>query len=94
MRDDIEKFRKANVQPFGVNPAGIESHGRYAKRFGFPFPLLSDTEREVAAAYGALRMFGRMIYRSVVLIGQDGRVRFASRGAPPADEVLAVLVEA
>ena len=91
MRDEIERFRDAGVQPFGVNPAGVASHARYAAKLKFPFPLLSDTERRVAGAYGALKPGGRRIQRTVVLVGRDGAVRFARRGAPGADEVLASL---
>ena len=87
-------FEQAHVQPFGVNPAGVQSHERYAEKFGFPFPLLSDSDREVADLYGALKSDGRKIHRSVVLIGQGGTVLFAARGAPPADEVLAALAGA
>ena len=85
MRDEIEKYQSKNVRPFGVNPASVESHGRYAENFSFPFPLLSDNTREVTAAFGALKDDGRKIRRSVVLIEQDGRVAFAARGAPGAD---------
>ncbi len=90
MRDEIQKYRTAGVQPFGVNPASVEAHRRYAEKLGLPFPLLSDNKREVARAFGALRL-GRIIQRSVVLIDHDAIVRFAARGAPRADQTLAVL---
>ena len=88
MRDEIEQFRQAGAQPFGVNPAGVDSHLRYSQKFRFNFPLLSDKAREVAAAYGALKDDGKGILRTVVLIGRDGVVRFAERGAPPAERIL------
>ncbi len=82
MRDEIDTYRAKNVQPFGVNPASVSSHQKYAQKFEFPFPLLSDLEREVTGAYGALKDDGMRIQRSVVLIEQDGKVLFAARGAP------------
>jgi peroxiredoxin Q/BCP len=91
VRDEIERYRKANVQPFGVNPGSLESHQRYAEKFKFPFPLLVDSGREVAKAYGAVKLGGVGVQRSVVLVGQDGRVLFAQHGAPGADVSLAVL---
>ena len=91
MRDEIEQYRKANVQPLGVNPGSLESHRRYVEKFKFPFPLLVDTGKETAKAYGALKLGGLGIQRSVVLVGQDGRVRFAKQGAPGPDESLAGL---
>jgi len=91
VRDEIEKFRKADVQPFGVNPAGVEAHGRYAAKLKLPFPLLSDPDLEATGAYGALKADGKKTQRSVVLIDRDGTVLFSARGAPGAKEVLAAL---
>jgi peroxiredoxin Q/BCP len=89
VRDEMAQFHNAGVQPFGVNPAGIDSHKKYAEKMKFNFPLLSDPERRIAGAYGAVKPDGQGIQRSVVLIGKDGKVLFAARGAPGADEVLA-----
>lgn len=93
MRDEIDQFQARAVQPFGVNPAGVASHAKYVAKFRFPFPLLSDPDRTVADAFGALKPAGRNIRRSVVLIGRDGRVLFAERGSPSTGRILAVLVE-
>lgn len=87
----MERYRAAGVQPFGVNPASVEAHRAYATKFRFNFPLLSDPQREVARAYGALKADGKGIQRSVVLIDRDGTVVFAQRGAPGADESLEAL---
>jgi peroxiredoxin len=91
VRDEIELYRTAGVQPFGVNPADVDAHRRYADKLRFPFPLLSDAARDLARAYGALKPDGVGIARSVVLIRRDGQVMFAARGAPGARESLAVL---
>lgn len=91
MRDDIEQFRKVGVQPFGVNPAGVQSHVRYAQKFRFNFPLLSDPERHAAHGFGALKGDGKGIVRSVVLVERGGTVRFAVRGAPSTEQILASL---
>ena len=91
MRDEIEQYRNHNVQPFGVNPAGVESHRKYVEKFKFPFPLLVDEVRKGANAYGAVKLGGMAIQRSVILVGQDGRVLFAEPGAPGPDESLAAL---
>ena len=91
MRDEQSKFRKQNVTTLGVNPAAVASHEKYAAGFGFNFPLLSDPERKVAGAYQVLKPDGKGILRTVYLIGKDGRIKFAQRGAPPADTVLSGL---
>jgi thioredoxin-dependent peroxiredoxin len=93
VRDDLAEFRAAGVQPFGVNPAGIASHARYATKFAFNFPLLVDSDSAIAAAYGAVKEDGKKIQRTVIGIGRDGSIRFATRGAPPPGEVIAALEE-
>jgi peroxiredoxin Q/BCP len=91
VRDEIEQFRAAGVQPFGVNPAAIPSHQKYAEKFRFNFPLLSDADRTAGQDYGVLKPDGRGFIRSVVLIGRDGKVLFAERGAPKTARILAPL---
>jgi peroxiredoxin Q/BCP len=91
VRDEIGQFQAAGVQPFGVNPAGIPSHQRYAEKFRFNFPLLSDPDRVAGDAYGTLKPDGKGFIRSVVLIDRGGIVRFAERGAPKTPRILAPL---
>ena len=91
MRDESEQSRKATVQPLGVTPGSLETHRRYVEKFKFPFPLLVDTGREVAKAYGTVKLGGVAVQRSVVLVGQDGKVLFAKNGAPGPSESLAGL---
>jgi peroxiredoxin Q/BCP len=92
VRDEIEQFEAAGVQPFGVNPADIPNHRRYAEKFRFNFPLLSDADRTAADAYGVLKPDGKGFVRSVVLVGRDGTIRFAERGAPKTARILAPIV--
>ena len=88
MRDEIKKFQSAKMQPFGVNPASVESHRGYVEKMQFNFPLLSDPGRTIAGAYNALKEDGVRIQRTVYVIGRDGTVRFAQRGAPPVDDIV------
>jgi peroxiredoxin Q/BCP len=88
VRDEIAKFKAAKIQPFGVNPASIESHKSYVEKMKFNFPLLSDPERTIAGAFNALKDDGKGIQRTVYVIGRDGTVRFAQRGAPPVDDIV------
>jgi peroxiredoxin Q/BCP len=88
VRDEIAKFQAAKMQPLGVNPASIESHQSYVEKFRFNFPLLSDPERAIARAYHALKDDDKGIQRTVYVIGSDGKVRFAQRGAPPVDDII------
>jgi len=88
VRDEIAKFNGAEMRPFGVNPASIDSHKSYVDKLRFNFPLLSDPDRKIAEAYHALKDDGKGIQRTVYVIGRDGTVRFAQRGAPPVDDIV------
>ena len=88
MRDEIEAYTEYDIRPFGVNPASVENHAAYAARLGLPFPLLSDPELTISAAYGTLKSNASGIARSVCLIDRDGRVRYSQAGAPGADIIL------
>jgi peroxiredoxin Q/BCP len=94
VRDEMTKFQQAGLQPFGVNPAGVEGHRNYVAKMGFTFPLLSDPDRRMAAAYHALKDDEKGIQRSVYVIGRDGTIRFAQRGAPPVDDIVATVEHA
>jgi thioredoxin-dependent peroxiredoxin len=87
----MTKFEQAGIQPFGVNPAGTDSHRKYVEKMHFNFPLLSDPDRAIARSYHALKDDGTGIARTVYLVGRDGTVRYAQRGAPPPDDVIAAL---
>ncbi len=91
MRDEQTKYRAKGVTTLGMNPAPVASHETYAAGFRFGFPLVSDPDRAAARAYQALKVDGRGIQRTVYLIGRDGRILFAQRGAPAVDAILAPL---
>jgi peroxiredoxin Q/BCP len=88
VRDEIAEYTKRGIQPFGVNPAGVESHAQYVEKMQFNFPLLSDPERAIAAAYRALKDDEMGIQRSVYVVGKDGKIVFAQRGAPSTREIV------
>ncbi len=85
----MAKFQKAGIQPFGVNPAGVESHASYVRKLRFNFPLLSDGDRTMARAYHALKDDEKGIQRTVYVVNRDGTIGFARRGAPPVDDIVA-----
>jgi thioredoxin-dependent peroxiredoxin len=88
VRDDLPLYQRQHIRPFGINPASAESHAGYAARLGLNFPLLSDPGMIVAKAYGAVRPDGQSIARSVVVVGQEGRILYSQAGAPGAEIVL------
>ena len=88
MRDEIQSYTNHDIRPFGVNPASVERHTAYAEKLGLPFPLLSDPDRAISAAYGTLKPIVPGISRSVCLIDRDGTVLYTQAGAPGAAIIL------
>jgi thioredoxin-dependent peroxiredoxin len=86
-RDQWADVNARNTVVFGVNPARSEAHQKFCKKYGFPFPLLIDEGQKIAKLYQAAGWFAPR--RTVYLIGPDGTVRYARRGKPSPDEVLA-----
>ena len=52
-----------------------EANSRFREKFGFPFSLLSDTDRTLGLAYGACdEADAKSAKRISVVIGPDGQV--------------------
>ena len=76
---DIEQFRDAGAQVLALSPQSVESHEDFScKQGGFAFPLLADTEKKVAGAYGILGPLG-FYRRSAFVVDAEGIVRYAHR---------------
>ena len=95
-RDHLGEFAELGVEVLAINPQGLESHEAFAKKHGLPFPLLSDPERRVCKAYGAVGLLG-MTKRALVLIDRSGRVRWQHVDLPvfrrSAEELRRVIAE-
>jgi peroxiredoxin Q/BCP len=79
-RDLISEIKMAGAEVFGVSPDSVESHQAFIKKFALTFPLLADTEKTVANAYGAwgekiVRGKKRMgVIRMTFLIDKNGSI--------------------
>jgi peroxiredoxin Q/BCP len=86
-RDHWPGVQARNAVVFGVNPARSRAHQKFREKCKFPFPLLIDEGQKIAKLYQADGWF--VPRRTVYLIGPDGNVRYARRGKPSPDDVLA-----
>jgi peroxiredoxin Q/BCP len=79
-RDGWAQFRRRKIAVLGVSADDEKSHRKFAGKFSLPFPLLADTEKAIAKAYGAWgekSMYGRKymgIHRVTYLIDEKGRI--------------------
>lgn len=88
-RDQWDRVRAKGAWVLGINPQGAESHRKFIHKQHYPFPLLVDKGKEVAKLYHA---GGLIVRRTVYAIDKNGVVRFAERGKPAPEKVLAAIV--
>lgn len=59
---------------------GREENAAFARKHGFPFPLLCDTTRAMGVAYGAAKDAGAAHpERITYIIDADGRIEYAQK---------------
>jgi peroxiredoxin Q/BCP len=85
-RDNWALAQSKDAVVLGINPASETKHARYRANHRFPFPLLADPGQRVGALY---RTKGLIVKRTVYLVGKSGKIRYARRGKPMPEEVLA-----
>src|SRR5690606_29686927 len=79
-RDNYSDLQAEGAVVLGVSGGSAASKTKFATKYELPFPLLIDSEHEIARAYGAFGLkknYGREyegITRSTVLIDPDGKV--------------------
>jgi peroxiredoxin Q/BCP len=82
LRDRSPEIRKKGAEILGVSAQDAASHRKFSAKHRLNFPLLADTDRSVANAYGVhgrglggalLGMLG-MVERVTFIIDAEGRV--------------------
>lgn len=73
-RDNLQPIRQMGAEIIGVSLDSIQSHGRFASKFGLSFPLISDKEKRIANAYGVLKDTGTSTSRVTFIIDKSGKV--------------------
>ncbi len=80
-RDANREMQKRGIIVLGVSADSIESHRKFADKYGLPYPLLADTDTTVSQLYGVWQeknYAGKTymgINRETFLIDRDGIVR-------------------
>jgi peroxiredoxin Q/BCP len=77
-RDAIGDFERAGAVILGISPDEVESHRKFRDKYGLPFALLADPERQAIEAYGVWKeknMYGKKymgVERSTFVIDEKG----------------------
>jgi peroxiredoxin Q/BCP len=80
MRDSWRELQ-SKAELFGVSVDSTESHEKFIKEHGLPFPLLSDPKHEIVEAYQVWvekSMYGKKYMgteRTTYLIGPDQKIK-------------------
>jgi peroxiredoxin Q/BCP len=73
-RDNLQPIRNLGAEIVGVSLDSIQSHSKFAAKYGLPFPLISDKDKRVANAYGVLKDTGTSASRVTFIIDKTGKV--------------------
>jgi len=72
-KDNIAEFQKFGVQIFGISGNTVEKHREFAKKYDFPFKLLSDPGNAVAKSYGCTsRLMLGNVTRAIFIVNKPG----------------------
>ncbi|MDP2815477.1 MAG: thioredoxin-dependent thiol peroxidase [Rectinemataceae bacterium] len=52
LRDALPDFAKLDAVVYGISADSVKSHKKFADKYGLPFTLLADEQKEVVNAYG------------------------------------------
>jgi peroxiredoxin Q/BCP len=77
---DISRFDAAGAQVLGISLDNQEKNRKFAEQTGASFPLLCDTKKEVARAYGVLNFTRLFANRVTFVIDKDGIIRHVEEG--------------
>ncbi|MFQ5559171.1 MAG: thioredoxin-dependent thiol peroxidase [Nitrospinota bacterium] len=61
-KDMFRQFKKENIVVLGISIDPVKKHEKFSEKFGLPFPLLSDENKEVVTVYetwGKKKFMGR-----------------------------------
>ena len=93
------QFREKGAVVLGVSKDTVASHKRFEEKYGLPFTLLSDVDKEVIQAYDVWKekkLYGKVsmgVVRTTYLIDEDGVIVKAFDKVKAADNPAQMLGE-
>lgn len=95
-RDGLAGLGKAGIAVVGISPDKPEKLAKFRDAESLTFPLLSDPERKVLAAWGAFgekKMYGKTVQgviRSTFLVDEKGKIAVAQYNVKAANTASAI----
>ncbi|MEF3302654.1 peroxiredoxin [Paenibacillus sp. GYB003] len=92
VRDSKAAYEARGAAVIGINPASAEQHRKFAEHHGFDFPIVSDKDERIRKLYGVGKLLGLFLQQRIVYaIDKRGRIVFAKKGSPSAEDILRAL---
>jgi len=93
-RDHQEYYDACGIEVVGVSFDDVERNAAFAQKYHFQFPLLCDTDRKIALAYGACSdAKAQHADRISFLIDEEGKIACAYDAVDPRDHPAKVLAD-
>jgi peroxiredoxin Q/BCP len=74
-KDSYSAIKELEAEVLGISPDDQDSHRKFARDEGLPFPLLSDSAGAMRKAYGVRPILGLILGRTTFVIDKRGVVR-------------------
>lgn len=102
IRDNYAAYEERNVEVLGASPDTVEEQKAFKQKYNLPFTLLADANHAVGELYGVWgdhevnTKSGKTyqftgIYRSTLIIDENGAVLDARWGVDPANDTQVIL---
>lgn len=78
LNENYDAWLEKGYEVIGVSPDSVESHKKFADKFGLTFNLIADAEKEILQAYGVWgekNMYGKKymgVIRTTYVINEEG----------------------
>ena len=88
IRDGWGELKK-RAKIYGVSVDDAKSHSKFQEKQSLPYPLISDTDKEIVEAYGVWvekSMYGKSFMgteRTTFIIGPDGKIEAVMEKVKP-----------
>lgn len=82
------QFKTLGAEVVGVSKDSAASHAKFRQKYSLPFIMLSDPEKSVHAAYGAMgekKLYGKVTVGTIrtTYVIKDGVIVYAKAGVSP-----------
>lgn len=97
LRDLWQELQDAGLAVIGVSKDSEASHAKFQAKYSLPFPLIADSELQLAQAYGVFgekKFMGRIydgVHRMSFLISANGHILKTYEKVKPAEHAAQIL---